>query len=919
MLFGRHVETERIGRLVQDARQGRSRVLVLRGEAGIGKTALLRRGADTAREHGMRVLWLRGWEPEKHLAFAGLSQLVRSTAHLIVRLPAAQAEALRGAVALGPTRPADRFGVCAATLSLLAELAEERPLLLAVDDLHALDPSSAEALAFAARRLMAEDIGMLVTARPDPAADSLTVALPVLEVAALAENAVGELVANRTGVRPHEDVRRRLALGSAGNPMALIELVNGLTSHQLSGRHPMPRSVQAGATAGALFADRVAAVGASARTLLLLMASSTSTEGRDVARAARELGVPRTAFAEVEDSGLASFASNAYHFVHPLVPAAVLAAAPSEERLAVHRALAAAYVQPGRAGERAWHLSEATLGPDEQVAVAIEDLARTAEARSGYVAAAAAWERSAELSVNEPDRARRLTAAAKAALLGGRSTHARDLLVSADTLVGEAGLRAEIAAGLGRVELFTGHPALARRFVFQAAEEFSDTHPLRSSELFADAAVASLLSGDPAGAFDAATRAEKLLDGAQSRATLVTGLIRGITLLHLGQGGAGREQLRGCLAAVRRTRDGQLPTEYVILAAATMNWTGEHLLGRRVINTLLGQLRASGAMGMLPFALYVSSYADVFTGRMEAARAAATEAVELAAFTDNEFWQYLSLSALAHVEAVRGDAEICREHGQQALALRRADSDYPRDASEALALLELSLGDYPEALRRLREGTMSTLADDPDSLVDSNFDAIEARIRGGLPLPERSLASLAEHAGQVHLPLHAAIALRLHGLAADGGAEDCFGDFFEQALALHAEAPCPLETSRTRLAYGERLRRAGQRVRAREQLRAALDGFERLGAQVWADRCRRELTATGETVRARSAPSGPEGLTPQEFRVAQAVVRGATNKQAASALFLSPKTVEFHLGNVYHKLGVRNRTELAHQCAELRE
>ncbi|WP_229713483.1 LuxR C-terminal-related transcriptional regulator [Streptomyces fuscichromogenes] len=722
MLFGRRTETERIGRLVLDARRGRSRVLVLRGDAGIGRTALLRHGADAARAQGMRVLWLRGWGPEKHLAFAGLCQLVRSDAHLIDRLPAAQAEALRGAVALGPARPAaDRLGVCAATLSLLAELAGERPLLVAVDDLHDLDPWSAEALAFAARRLLAEDIGMLVTTRPDPAVDRLIVALPVLEVAALVETAVGELVADRTGVRPHKDVVHRLALDGAGRPRALLELVDGLTGPQLSGRHPLP--------------------------------------------------------------------------------------------------------------------------------------------------AAAARERPVALGVGEPGRFLRLTATASDTLCCGRDPHARNLLVGAGLLADGAGPGAEAAAGPGRAELFTGHPALARRSVFQAAEELCDAHPRCSSELFADAALASLLSGDPAAA-----------------------LIRGITLLRLGEGSTGRD------------RSGNCP-------AAALNRTGGQLPGRRTVKTLLERLRAAGALGMLPFALCVSSYADVFTGRTEAARAAATEAVELAALTGNEFWQYLSLSALAHVEAVRGKAELCREHGRRALALKRADTDYPRDASEALGLLELSIGDYPEALRRFREGAMSTSADDPDSLLDSDFDAIEARIRSGLPLPEGARVSLARHAGQVHLPLHAAIALRLRGLAAGKGAEDCF----EQALALHADVPCPLETARTRLVYGEQLRRAGQRTRAREQLRSALDGFERLDARVWAERCHRELTATGETVR-----PVPGELTPQEFQVVRAVVAGATNKQAASALFLSPRTVEFHLGNVYRKLGVHNRTELSHRYPGLR-
>uniref|UniRef100_UPI0034E032B1 AAA family ATPase n=1 Tax=Streptomyces flavofungini TaxID=68200 RepID=UPI0034E032B1 len=331
MLFGRRTEAARIDRLLSAAREGDSGVLVLRGEAGIGKTSLLRQGARAAEAAGLRVRRVCGWEPERGIGFAGLSQLVRADPRLLARLPGVQASALRGAVALGPARAADRFGVCAATLTHIAHLSADRPLLLVVDDAHALDTPSLEALAFAARRLMTECVVMLLATRPEPAVDRLLTALPVLAPAPLDERAVAAVVADRTGVPAPPEVCRQLTASTGGNPMALIEVVSGLTAEQLGGAAPMPPRVTAGATAEALFAGRVGALGAGARTLLLLMAVADDG-ARDVSAAARVLSLPASVYPEAERSGLVSCGPAAHAFTHPLVPAAVLTATPPDQR-----------------------------------------------------------------------------------------------------------------------------------------------------------------------------------------------------------------------------------------------------------------------------------------------------------------------------------------------------------------------------------------------------------------------------------------------------------------------------------------------------------------------------------------------------------------------------------------------------------
>jgi DNA-binding NarL/FixJ family response regulator len=902
VLFGRAAETDQIGELLAAARRGFSGVLVLRGEAGIGKTALLEWAVAAAGD--IRVHRIRGWEPEQELAFAGLAQLVLPHRARLDELVPAQARALRGAVALGPAEAADRFSVYAATLGLLGLLADEAPLLLVIDDAHVLDAPSAEALAFSCRRLVAEGVAVLVASRsPEPAGGAAT-ALPSLAVSRLDEDAAARLVTDRRGHVPRRDLVRRLVQGTAGNPMALIEALDHLSPAQVAGRLPVPGLIPAGTTAGLLFAGRVAALSDDARLALLLLASSTSAGLNAVLEAAEIMRIPRETFAELETEQLVRFEGTLVRFSHPLVATAVLSGAGPAQRRAVHRVLAAVLTGPEHAGERAMHLAEATLGTDERVAALLEEVAVTARARSGYAAAVTALERAAALSEDDAARARRMYLAAADAQLAGLNARAREMLIAADGLALDARMRVAVAAGRSRVEAFTGHPALAHRILREAARSLPDEEPSRRAELLTDSAMAALLAGDSRAAIEAADEAQRIAVEPTASVVLVTRLVRGITLMHLGRHRDGVLMLTGCGELARRRGADRPPTEYVILAAAALAWTGQHEIGRDMVLPLVDDLRARGALGMLPFALYALGSAEIRAGRVGAARAAAIEAADLAATTGDLLWRYLALSLLTLVEAVRGDVTACREHGRQALALRRDDTDYPRDAAEALALLDLSLGRYDEAIAQLRDGVET----------DSSRDLMEAYVRSGRSLTEPMRAVLAAHLEDDNLAIDVAVSWRLRGLTAS---EADFDDCFESALKEHVQAAYPWETARTHLAYGERLRRAGRRVDARAQLRPALEIFERLGAAVWAERARQELTATGETVRSRPGATPIERLTPQEYQVARAVARGATNRQAASALFLSAKTVEFHLGNVYRKLGVRSRTELAVRHREL--
>jgi DNA-binding CsgD family transcriptional regulator len=904
MLCGRVAEIARIEQLLNAARSGRSGVLALFGDGGVGKSTLLGH-AETAAT-GMRVVRIQGSPPERNLAYAGISQLVSPRLEVLEQLSPAQADVLRSAVALGVPMPLDRFAVYAATLAFVAQLADRQPLLVTVDDYDWVDPGSAEAFAFVGRRLMAESIALLIAARRADGSDVLA-GLPRHFIHGLDDADVAALIRGEAGVAPAEDVVRQLVRHTAGNPMAIREVLEHITEAQLTGTTPLRTLRPANLTARSLFARRVEACTAPARTLLLLLALSSGGSLKQVLDAAIGAGLTEDAIAEVEATGLISLEGNAFRFSHPLVRTAVVDTASPADRRQAHRWLAAALDEDDVSGQRVWHLADGTLGADETVAVMLDDLAERTRCRSGYAAAVAALERAALLSETEASRARRLYVAAFDAQLAGSTEQAQALLVAADALAHDTELRNLIAARRGWVELVAGRPAVAHRIVRRAADAAAETDPLRL-QLLTDAAITALLAGDTSAALDAIAQADKTQTPHTATSMLVVKAWHGMVQLHLGNVVEGLALIREASAIASLPRAERPSPDYVIMVAYGMTWIGMHREALAMLAPVVAEARAAGALGLLPFALSITAQAEARAGRLAAARSTAMEAVELSRLVDSGFWRYLALSAAATVLAIRGEEDDCRRHVAEAIALQSAGTDYPRDASEALALLELGLGHYEAAIEAFRAAPSATgrrTAED-----ETHPDFVEAYLRVNRKPTASTRARLDDLAGAGAAPLHAAIALRLQGLAADNAD---YPARFEAALREHDLVPCPFEKARTLLAFGERVRRAGLRTEARRHLRPALDIFDTIGARSWALRAQAELTATGESVRERRATSAIDELTSQEYQVARLAVSGASNKEVAAAMFLSAKTVEYHLGHIYRKLGVRSRTELSHR------
>lgn len=919
MLVGRAGECARVDVLLEAARQGRSGALVLRGEPGVGKTALLRYAAEQAR--GMRILETSGIESESHLPFAGLSDLFRPVLDRIDALPSTQAAALRAALALGPPATSERFAVYAATLSLLAEAADEEPLLALVDDAHSLDRESAEALLFATRRLDAEGVALVFAARESFAArrgSEVSFEAPDLEevpLTGLDHDSAAALLAAHASRPPALHVAARLADETAGNPLALVELATLLTEDQLSGRAAFVEPAPVGASIERAVFRQTGSLGEQARRALVVAAAGALAEQGPILEAAAKLDVAASAFEEAEAAGLITFEGSSLAFRHPLVRSVVYSAASPSERRAVHRALAEALAEERNADLRAWHLASAALGTDDEAADALEQAAESARARSGYAAAAAALQQAARLSPDRQTGARRLLAAADAALRAGRGDQAIGLLDAARGRSPAAPLSAEIEHARGQVELFRGRAAAAHELFETAAARIEAIDPDRAATMLAESSLGAYLAGRVGSSVEAAGRARELTHTQGGNAELVSELVLG-TVSYVG--GEVQEGFRGLARAadIAEGRRGSRPdAEYVVFAAVALVLASEYGRARSLIAHAVDEARVEGALGVLPFALYASSLLDVRTGRFTTAFASASEAVRLAADTDAPLWRYFALGCLALVEAVRGDEEECRRHAGEALELGAAlDLEYPRDAHDALGLLELGLAHPDAAITHLERANRlpGDVGGPPVLARFSAPDLVEAYVRAGQPLPEHMFAQLVTQSGQAEFPAIAALAWRCRGLLADEGALDAS---FGEAIRLHREVDMPFSLARTRLCYGERLRRLGRRIEAREQLRAALATFERLGAVPWVRRVESELRASGESLRRRD-PTAAERLTPQELQIALVVAEGVTNREAGAALFLSPKTIEVHLGRVYRKLGIRSRTELARMLAD---
>ncbi|WP_143737521.1 helix-turn-helix transcriptional regulator [Microbispora sp. GKU 823] len=883
MLYGRSAEMAAIDDLIDRAGKGSGGALVLRGEAGAGKTALL----DLAASRGgpMRVLRTTGVEAEADLAFAALHQLLLPVTGLLDALPEPQAEAVCGALGLAPAGSGDRFLLAAGVLSLLAEAAAPDGLICVVDDFQWVDRPSADALLFAARRLGTEPIAMPLAVRGDMPVKGL----PSLEIAGLAEPAAAELL--DAGFTLAAPVRRDLVTLTGGNPLALRESARLLTPAQRAGREPLPDPLPGG---NRLFGDRVAALSEGAR-LTALLAAVESDLGL-VLRAADRLGAGEAALPELESAGLAGVAGTHVRFRHPLIRSAVYEAGSPAQRREAHAVLA----ELSDGDRRAWHLAGAALGQDESVAAALARAAELDRDRGGYGAAATALTRAAELTPEPLVRARRLKDAAVAAWLGGRPGQAESLLAEACEFAGaDAALHMEIAQLRGRFELNSGDAAEAVRILASG-----DT-----LEMLADASEAAAYVGDTEAIIEIGRRAAAFPEG------FLRDVVAGIGAALAD--GSGHDLLRRALGRTGELREA---AEF-LWAAAAASQLGEVDLSAELAERAGRVARVSGMTGQLPVVLEFVATAERLAGRLAESRAVSEEALELAREAGYANTVAAHLANLAAVAALRGEEEVCAQYAREALAIAVPHRVGLRAgvAAYALAMLDLCLGRFAAAHDRFTAiASAGPGAGHPAVVWRTTPTGSRPPWGAGDPDAARRALEAYErwsaHAGTAE---SRALLARCRGLVLP---DDQAVEALLEASRLHAN---PFEAARTGLLLGERLRRTHRPGEARAHLRAAFETFHRAGAAPWARRAHGELRAAGESMRTGAdAAAVPEAipdvggtaldtLTPQELRIATLVAGGATSKEIAARLFLSPRTVEYHLYKIYPKLGITSRTELA--------
>jgi DNA-binding CsgD family transcriptional regulator len=895
---GRERERTAIDRLLEVSAHGESTSLVLRGEAGIGKTALLAYAAEGAR--GGTVLRTAGVEAESGLAFAGLYGLLRPMVDKLDELPETQATALAGALGLGPSPGSDRLLVSAATLSLLAAAADDGPLLCLIDDVQFLDVESAEALLFSARRFAAEPVAMIFAAREGEGRVFAAPDLPELLLGGLGTEAAAQLLG--TSARAAADpVREWLQAEAAGNPLALLELPSGLSAAQLQGHAALPETAPLTSRLRSAFVQRVDRLPAATRTALLIAAVDDSGEVAAVVGAAGEAGLPADALDSAERAGLLRVVGGGIVFRHPLVRSALLESATHSQRRGAHAALAAALSGDEHADRRAWHKALATLATDEEVAAALEASARRYQARAGHASAATAFARAAELSTDEVRRTGRLAAAAEAAWAAGQPARARELIARALPLTtGQARVRLLHLRGV--IEARTGDVRGAVSVLVEAADASEDgSHTL---ELLTEATEAAAYAGDYQQAATISARAGGIEPSGETdrfRVAALSGIAAELAGDHEGAAPLMNEALR---------RAEQLEDPRALIWAthmATIGGTFGDSLPYASRAVTIARERA--LLSLLPVTLSQQATALTGQGRFKLAYAAAEEGLRLASDFGHHWGKSWNLSNLATLDALRGDEAVARAHAEEAMELAAIGGRTTLIvgfAEWALGLLELTLGTPSEATDRL---LLVSAPERPESNpltgIWSIPDLIEAAARSGrLDETADRLKWYTDWVQESPSSARASLLARCGALVGKGGEREQF----EKALAAGA-ALSPFEQARTELLYGEWLRRERAPREARQHLRRAADLFRQVGAPPWEERAAAELRATGETARRRD-PSTLDQLTPQELQIAGLVAAGMTNRQIAAQLYLSPRTIDYHLRKVFSKLGVGSRTEL---------
>jgi DNA-binding CsgD family transcriptional regulator/tetratricopeptide (TPR) repeat protein len=897
VLHGRRVEREALDRLLAAVRGGQSRVLVVCGEAGVGKTALLASAIESA--SGFRVMRAVGVESEMELAFAALQQLCAPLLDRLDRLPAPQRDALGVAFGLRAGDVPDRFLVGLAVLSLLAEAAEEQPLLCIVDDAQWLDWASAQALVFVARRLLAESVALVFVTRD--VGDELE-GLPKLAIEGLRDRDARALLGSVLRVPLDERVLERLVAETRGNPLALLELPRGLTPAQLAGGFGLPDAPGLSGRIEDSFQRRFAGLRADTQRLLLLAAAEPVGDPVLLWRAAGRLGI--AVHAAVETDGLLTIGARVT-FRHPLVRSSVYRAASPEERQAVHRALADATdpeVDPDR---RAWHLAHATPGLDEDVASELERSAGRAQARGGLAAAAAFLEKAAVLSPEPSRRTERALAAAQAKQLAGAPDAALRLVAIAESGSLNELQRAQVDLLRAEIAFTASRGNDAPPLLLKAAKRLEPLDLNLARVTYLEALSAAIHAGRLGGhegvrkVADAARRAP--VPSQPRRAPDL--LLDGLAVLHTEGYAAGAPMLKRALGAF--DGDELLSEEGIrglLLACRTAmdlwddSWFA--LCARQV------QLaRDAGTLTVLPLALSLQAGTRVFAGEFAVAQALCDEARAVSEAIANPDAPYARL-VLAGWRGLREDTvRLTAASDRDATA--RGEGRTIGIGRYATAVLYNGLGRYEEALAAAQQA-----GEDRFASWWRNWglvELIEAAARTGqAELAADGLLRLSEMTRASGTDWALGMEARSRALLSEGEAAETL---YRQAIEALERTRVRVELARAHLLYGEWLRRERRRLDAREQLRTAHQLSTEFGMEAFAERARVELEATGEHARKRTVETRDD-LTPQEAQISRLAADGATNQEIAAQLFISPSTVDYHLRKTFRKLGVKSRHQL---------
>jgi DNA-binding CsgD family transcriptional regulator len=900
-LVGRQTERAVLERQLDTARDGYGAVLVVHGDPGVGKTALLEYAVEAGQD--FRVARTAGVEGEMRLDYAALQQLCSPLLDLIDRLPDPQQDALGVAFGLDAGQPPSLFLVGLGVLGLLSEAAEEQPLLCLVDDAQWLDGASERALAFVAHRLVAERIALAFATRD---VGPGLARFPELLVEPLGRRDARALLESVLAARLDESVLERIVVETGGNPLALLELPRGLTPAQLAGGFGLPAAVPLSTSIEQSFARRLARLPREARRLLLVAAAEPVGDPALLWRAAQRLGIPETAAHTVESEGLLAF-DGAVVFRHPLVRSAVYGAAEPNERREVHRALADATDPLFDPDRRAWHRARAASGPDEKVAAELERSAARAQARGGFAAAGAFLERAAALTPEPSRRAQRALTAAQTKFQAGALDDALGLLATAETGVLSHLELARVDLLRAQITFVATHGSDAPPLLLEAARRLSTLDPALARETYLDALSAALFSGRLAGPGGSALEIAKAARTAPAPAHAPRGpdlLLDALATLLSESYEAAVPILRQAERAFGSDRSATEQMRWMWLAtiASVQLWddAGWEALSERHVRIA----RKTGALGDLPLALTQRTYLHLLTGEQMAAASLVEEIQKATDTTGSDLAPYGSVG----LAAFRG-----REDEAAYLIERTRSEVTERGEGIGLSVLDWAAAVLYNGLGRYEEACSAALrvAARPHDLNPSMWvmaEVIEAAVRAGTPEvgadTHRRLMAVTRASGT---DWALGVASRSGALLAEGPRAE---DLYVEAIHRLGRTGFAVDLARAHLLYGEWLRRERRRMDARVQLRVAHELFSDFEMEAFAERARIELLATGGRARKRTVDTFDQ-LTPQEAQISRLAAQGHTNREIAAQLYISNHTVEYHLHKVFVKLGIKSRTKLA--------